>query len=161
MAQERQTPPGWVEVVTFGCRVGSTVLHGARGDLTSRRARWAVSGVAVAGGVGAELLSLRYPRPQSADQRLVATAMRDARELGDVDVAELRLDPVFRAAHDRLRRNVAVTVVYGAGVMLGRQVLLAALMRRGVRRPHLITGIAVAALQTAQRVGAVNARWSG
>lgn len=150
-ASER--PPAWVDVVEYVGNVGVTVLHGLRGDLTDRRARLAVALVEVADGVGTAVLRHRYPRPRSADMRLVSAAMTSARDRGELDVAELRRDPAFRAAQDRLNRRTAWLLVYGASALAAQRLLLGELKRRRVRRPHLVAGLALAAAQSAYRVG--------
>lgn len=145
--------PAWVDAVELVASVSNPVLDGLRRDLVDRRARWAVTVVRVAGISGTALLRRRYPKPVSADQRLVSATLRDARARGELDVAELRRDPAFRAAQARLNRHVAQMMIYAVGVIVAHRLLLAELKRRGVRRPHLVAGVAMATAQTTRRVG--------
>lgn len=145
-------PPAWVDAAKLVGDVGNTVLHGARRDLSDRRARWALTVVQAASTVGAALLSHRYPS-SSADQRVIAAALKDARARGELDIAELRRDPAFRAAQARLTRRTVRLLIYGVSAAVAHRILLAELKRRRVRRPHLVAGIALATAQTAYRVG--------
>lgn len=157
-----QRPRAWVDGIEFVGNVGNTVLHGVRGDLTDRGARWAVTGVQVAGVVGSALLRRRYPRTQSPDARLVSTVMKDARQRGEAHTAELRRDPAFRAAQARLNRQSAWMLVYGISTLVAHRLLLADLKRRAVRRPHLIAGVALAITQCTYRAATLVAesqRW--
>lgn len=144
--------PAWVDAVELIGNVGNTVLNGLRGDLTDRRARWVVGLVSLAGSAGTALLRNRYPR-SSADMRLVTAARKAARARGELDVAELRRDPAFRTAQARLNRRTVQLLIYGVSAAVAHRFLLAELKRRSVRRPHLVAGIALAAAQTAYRVG--------
>lgn len=153
-ANERSDrPPVWVDAVEVVGNAGITVLRVVGRGLTDRRARWAVGLVQVAGSAGTALLRHRYPRRRSADMRLVSAALDDAKERGALEVAELRRDPAFRAAQGRLSRRAAWMVVYAVGTLATERLLLAELRRRGVRRPHLVTGIAMATIQSTYRVG--------
>lgn len=44
-------------------------------------------------------------------------------------------------------------MIYAVGFIVAHRLLLAELKRRGVRRPHLVAGVAIATVQTARRVG--------
>lgn len=151
--ENRRMPPAWAEVVKYLGGVSVPVLNGVRHELASRRGRRVMLMVQIACGGVAAAVEYRYPRPRSADQELVIATVREASDNGRLDLEELRGDPAFRAAHDRVKRQSALVALYGAGMMVGQQVLLAVLMRQGVRRPRLIVGLTLAAVHTAYRMG--------